>query len=254
MRKASREAIESGDVTTVNFETAIERLTEHCGIDFGKTYSSLKEFNKLRNRIEHYNVELSELAAISQIVNVWSFLLEFCHAHLDELHDELVFDQIREKVLNHEAFVRERMQRIQPEIDQYASRFYILRCPRCLQKSIPLTTEKTTCSFCLYEFTAEGLETECADVFGAETYDFEEKWHAPITYECPTCEQENMYLLNLEEDQANYVCFSCGENWDSHNLSVCEVCGSVSESYLTDEDDEVEICLNCLDYRANKDD
>jgi len=39
-------------------------------------------------------------------------------------------------------------------------------------------------------------------------------------YECPSCQEESLVV-----DNEGFCCFSCGADWPSNGLAVCDSCG-----------------------------
>src|SRR5690625_2069127 len=79
-----------GDLKTVNFQEAVRRLELLCDIEFtSKFKGSLKYLNDCRNKLMHFEFELSEeeiWKLIEKLKICHNLSIEFFKQHLEDIH------------------------------------------------------------------------------------------------------------------------------------------------------------------------
>ena len=82
--KANKSNLDTGDFKSIEFESIWNRLKNVCGIDIGQSdHLTLKSLRNLRNRIQHFNVDINILAVRAECSQVLAFLLGFIDNEVD---------------------------------------------------------------------------------------------------------------------------------------------------------------------------
>ena len=252
--KADRNCLESGDFISVGLEKSIERLKKHCNIDLAKYKNILSSLKKKRNTIEHYHLNIDKLEAVSVMVKVWSFILDFTHEHIT-LTDEQqqTIENIRELMLKQQSFIKERLKEIKPKISEAKKvSSLILECPVCLQKALPLQEleEETECLFCRKHSSKEEMIEDFLRIHDKYWFCLDPKemsmTEPPLRF-CPNCSEEKLYCFDIQaakEYKVRWLCFNCGSVWGENEVRICNRCNEPFE-IRTEEDDT---CDDCWDY------
>jgi hypothetical protein len=208
----------------------LERI---CSIDFDKYKGILQSLRKLRNKIEHFQIEINRDEAISILVKAWAFILDFAFTHLDLSEFEnakATFEGIRDKMIAHQHFVEARLSELQRELDRLRKEgILIIDCPKCLQDALPITGEDTDCLFCKSEYSADQVMDEwLAEHEGWRYLDPKERVTEPLIFDCPECEAEGLYRFedgSMYPPDPGWICFKCGRQWKWDEISECVRCG-----------------------------
>jgi len=230
INKADRKALNSGDFVSVYFNEAVKRLNNICGVGVGNHKDVLDKIREDRNRLEHFQITLSKEAAVSNVVKAWNFVLDFVSAHIDlsnERDSVELFEKIKQNIIIHEKFIKERLKIIEPEIEKNRSEQYsytIIDCPECLQDTLLLKGGKCECLFCRSDFDWEdAMEKWLIRHEGYyRVFDYKERMIDPLIHECPECGAEGMYLFEHGDAQPPdpaAICFHCGSSF-----LYCEWC------------------------------
>lgn len=216
-KKSSKAALKTGDFESVYFKHAIKRLKNFCEIDISKSKDILEVIRQDRNKIEHYQFEKSKIQVVSNLIEVWAFILDFTSNHMNISCDTeaiKVFEQIREIMVCHEEFIRHRKKTISSDLsDRRKKSKYqnLLKCPVCFQKAIPLILnddDEIECVFC-------NISKNWKDFM----VDWRSAWNYSGPFDCLDCGNEGVCRT---ED--GWICFSCGEKWDLGELDICTSC------------------------------
>jgi len=217
-KKVSKKSLETGDFVSVYFNEIVKRLKDFCEIDIRDHIDILEKVRKDRNRIEHYQLETSKTQIVSNLIKMWSFILDFTSKHLDISSDIIcsrLFEEIKEIMIYHEEFIKNRTKVISSELStklKEAKYDKPLKCPYCLQNAVPLLLndeDEITCVFCnaiknIKEFIVE----------------WESTWNYSGPYDCLYCGS----LESVCETENGWVCLRCCENWDSDEFGLCISC------------------------------
>lgn len=150
--------------------------------------------------MEHFQVTLSKPAMISNLVQAWSFILDFTVSHLQVDNDLTVsqlFEKIRTKMIAHEEFIGERNRTIAPEIQRLKSEQYpytIVDCPICFQDALILKGGNCECLFCKADLDWEtAMEKWVILKEGYYRYYDKDRLDDPFIIECPGCNFDALY-------------------------------------------------------------
>lgn len=245
--EADKTALQTGDFKSVDFKESINRLERVCSINLKNDRGLLEALRKIRNKIEHYQITISKDEAVSILVKVWAFILDFVSEAIDFSSSEgteAVFDSIREKMVIHQRFIDERIAALKPEFQRLQEEgTFILDCPKCLQEALPLTGEDTECMFCRSAFTSDELMEEWLIAHEGWHYlDPKERITEPVIHECPECGMEGLYHFEFggaQPPDPGSICFKCGATFD-----FCMRCDLEEEC----PDDELGVGRECAIY------
>ena len=231
--RADKILLQKGDFKSVDFGESLNRLERICSIDFGKYKDILESLRKLRNKIEHFQIEINRDEAISILVKAWAFILDFAFRHID-LSDfenaQATFEAIRDKMIAHEHFVDTRLSELQTEFDRLRKEgTVILDCPKCLQDALPITGDDTDCLFCKRAYSVDqAMDEWLAEHEGWHYLDPKERDAEPLIFDCPECGGEGLYHFqdgSMYPPDPGWVCFKCGGQWNWDEISECVRCG-----------------------------
>lgn len=251
--KASEDKLRSGDFESAYLDDCVERLTRDCGVSIApKDVALLKTLKRERNKVEHYELSISQEEIESFLVKGWEFVLDFVAEHLkasDILEDEI--DSIRTLMVGHEAFVKTRLEAIQPKLDEIIqSKGTFVSCPRCLNDAFAFQEDRWHCLFCRSEFTPDEALAHYVDQI--EEYGLmspkEQMTEGPELADCHWCGGwGNKYMLHasfpLPNSSDDWICFNCGNTISSEKMVVCLRC----ETHTFSENGEPTFCASCVD-------
>jgi len=243
-------AYNSGDFLGIYMDECIKRLDKVCGIVFPKNdINALDTLRKRRNKIEHFKASYNSESLSSIIVNALSVLLNFINSHFEEdalsIEESTLLKDIRQKVGNIEEFVSIKMKEISTELLKHKN---IVGCPVCHQKAA-IPDEGLECLFCGTKINdpEEAANAYLTDYLGLSDYEIVKEGGEWPLYECPDCENETM----VYDEDGHYICFNCGIIYNDSDLTACSECGKLFVA--TEDNDGIDLCENCIDYKINKD-
>lgn len=120
----------------------------------------------------------------------------------------------------------------------------VVGCPVCHQKKA-IPNEGLECLSCgtKIDNPEKAANAYLTDYLGKSEYRIVKEGGEWPLYECPNCDAETLVI----DEDGNFICFSCGETYDSSDLSRCIECGQTMLK------NEMDLCENCLDYKINRD-
>src|SRR4030042_4255772 len=224
---ANRVALETGDFKGIDLDKTIKRLEGIVGVKLSKlAIDNIRKIRDLRNRIQHFAVNVELEQAQSMMAIGFNILLEFYHENIkDQSIGESIIGDIYLDLRHFQSFVDERLKAIKPQIEIEK---YLFDCNRCLNRTIALQNGKPYCLFCRYELDSESLAMDISE--------------DGILQNCPHCEQMTCTWVLYNNDYGEYVCTSCGERGD---YSICSRCQNLK---LEEEDP----CPDCWEQIMSK--
>ncbi len=234
VNKARKASLESGDFISVYYDDAIKRLQDICDIDLSKYQPILKKIREDRNRLEHFQINISKASAISNLIKAWIFILDFITEHLSfegEIVAEGYFEEIKSIMINHNEFVNQRLKDIEPVIEKNKNETFpytIIDCPECMQDTMFLLGDESHCYFCNSHLSWEETKKRWLETHeGHKFSDPKEILADPLIHECPECEMEGLY--QFEDDSTHlpdigWICFACGGKWEWNDIEKCVRC------------------------------
>ncbi len=225
--KANKNALKSGDFRSVDFETACNRLESFCSI---RVPSEVKALRKLRNKFEHFVIDIEVREVKSLLSRNLNFAVEFCKAELKDQVD--VYEELTSLIIEYlrefHEFVSERLVVIQRELKEST---YLQECPLCWQETLDsIEGGRLRCYFCGHELDANTVAEEHSE----DSVDT-----------CPECGTEALAFVVCNNEEAGWHCYFCGEEFDS--ISYRNECGQAFE------DKGLPICDTCFANSAGKD-
>lgn len=175
------------DASTVSLDEAVKRLKKIAEFRLPEDeYKAIDNLRRTRNRVQHYEIQLSFEQAISQIHAAIAFLIRFLHQELEIDIKNLLDDQTLERLLEVERIIegfrevaRARIEQIERDhlpvslSDRITWRFEVLTCPVCGEEFYVFSPDIniSKCQFCDYE---EGFAKcdRCGEVFLEDSGDF----------------------------------------------------------------------------------
>ncbi len=214
--QASGANLQSGNFVSVDFQTACNRLENIAGISIEESdLSYLNELRDIRNRVQHFAIEI-EIAQVKALVAKGiNFFLEFSQANLNEqvLAMDKPMRQIHKHLRDYEEFIESRMAEIAPQLENAPD---LIECPICWQVTFKIGEGDPFCPFCGFQTTAE----ELAEGLGEGSLD----------EECLECGAETMCFILYNNDFGVDYCTTCGTtqgaclNCRSRYIGVSKYC------------------------------
>ncbi len=229
--EASNSAMRSGDFVSVDFKTACSRLNNIGGVAIAKeSYQHLESLRKLRNRIQHFAIDVEAPQAKSLLAKGIRFFMDFCEAELEDEFEARRDDEISgmvEQLRGFKEFVEERLASISSGLQRA---YELAECPRCWQLAVEIGDGDPHCLFCLSEVDAEELARQLATEADLET--------------CPSCGKDTFVFRIYNNERAQWVCTSCGDTADRYEH--CPRCGGGFSG-------DAPVCCTCWEYMNSKD-
>jgi hypothetical protein len=237
INKAKMDCLQTGDFVSVYYDDAVIRLKDICGVDITEYKSILTKIKEDRNRIEHFEISLSKEAAVSNLIKSWSFILDFISKNLsidDEPDSSSIFDEIKEKILGHEDFIRHRLEDIKPILESNKNNAYpatVINCPECMQNTLFLLEEECECKFCNFKADWETTMSKWLLYHGDYRYfDLKDNMIDPVIHACPECGNEALYGFkdgSMSPPSPGWICFACGNEWEIDEIQECIRCSTM---------------------------
>lgn len=208
-----------GAYAPLNFDDLKDRLYTFCGINIDEYNYVLNKIRKDYNKIELSQFMGSKVQIISNLVEVWPFIVDFISKHIDFSHDTYtknLFNQTCEKMDSHFKFIQHKKNEINKVLlNKLKESYYAkpLKCPKCLQDAIPLLSNNNTklrCVFCDQVIHWKQLAVECGSYLN---------YLGP--FDCLNCSSQGVLQT---EDQ--WICLSCCHEWEFEHINICNLCGA----------------------------
>jgi predicted RNA-binding Zn-ribbon protein involved in translation (DUF1610 family) len=230
IKKANRETLAQGDIKSVSFETAIERIESIVGIIFSPTDEKyIEKIRQKRNRITHFSVEL-HIEEVKSIVAQGIDIFIKLYKQIDtaeNVEDKLHY--INTELLGFQEYVKMRLAEIEKEISGMERPDVFLTCPSCLQETIVIDKkcDELLCKFCGAGFSYKDMASFASDgYFGP----------------CPKCSNGALAYLSNVSKLGEYICTKCGFTSENNYNVVCSSCGNT----FWDENGDVNyLCEAC---------
>ncbi|MEU7306278.1 hypothetical protein [Streptomyces sp. NPDC007206] len=219
--KAKRSELEDGSLTSCGPDETVHRLQNLAGVKItGNDRKALSTLAKDRNALQHYglyNKNSNARAVESRAAEVLDFLIRFLDEDLlpalpkeETEAAEADLERIRGGLVQIEVYVKQRMQRLRPELEPLLDR--TVKCPDCRQWALVVEPAQaqgaprdSRCRFCRMVQEAEGI----AIVYGVEVL-----MRDPVkaVQNCPRCEVESLVngvRFAADPDAPVAFCFQC---------------------------------------------
>lgn len=138
---------------TVGLDLAINRLEKISKVEFKSSdISCIKTASELRNKIVHFEFDLSIDQIKSNFVSLVGFYTSFCR---DQLETEIVSalpSELYAELMDLDSYVDELEGRAEERIEKEGiSSDYVWMCPACKKYTFVTEDGKDTCYLCTYE-------------------------------------------------------------------------------------------------------
>lgn len=227
---ASREKFFKGEFQSVNFNTAMNRLTCIANLSLSvndKKY--LRNIRDKRNKITHFSIDVNIEEIKSIVARGLGLFIKFYKEIDSEDQVEDTLHYINSELREFQKYVRLRLAEIDGELKK-AKRpdSPFLSCPLCLQETIIIHEkyDELFCKFCGAEFSYQDM-AECSDGNGGP---------------CPKCDNGALGYLAYNNEEGEFICTKCGFISDyCHNVE-CSSCGNI---YWDENGGENYLCEAC---------
>jgi len=267
--EVTEEDYENGRFRSIGVGEALKRLQTLDGITFTRGQkNAAAALDRFRNQLQHHGLTITAEAVEAQAAKVLGFILDFIDAHLTpaihptDAEEELLAEampDIRSALGSIVALVDQRMQRLQPLLDQVSAAW----CPDCGKPTVLLESESVAqfhgpehdrprCAFCTKRWSSrkDYVEDFAGSRLGLSHYEAVKEGADPPTEPCPECGADMVVWFNLTTGERgpnpSARCFFCESEFNDQ----CPRCG-VPVNNPTDDEDV--LCLGCfyeLDYEG----
>lgn len=268
VRAATLAKYNGGDFKSVGAMDALTRLTNIASISISEGGEiRVRAIVDKRNRLQHFGLVDSVEAVQSVTARALDFLITFVSAQLRDADAaptnavEVTLDRIRGGLAEIESLVNERMTSLSLALSQ---QHFVVTCPECSRSALTLD-DSCRCLFCLYEATPEVAANEyVSKVLGISEYTHVKDGGIWPVVECPSCSRVALVedvtdSVTFESGSAegreafkSSVCFAGCEGWTFGELGSCLKCGQLT--VINDEEEDIRICADCMEYMLSKDD
>jgi len=194
--RATQSALHSGDFKSVDFQTACSRLQNIVGVEIPAEHlRHLDQLRKLRNRAQHFTINVDVSQVKSLLASGTSFFLSFLRSYLPEemAGRDDVLAEVHEHLREFEEFVRTHLSAVSMKLAEAAA---VFECPRCWQQTMVIGKGDPYCPFCGFTSSAR----ELAEHIG-------EGW---IDDECLNCGQRTLAFVLYHNEFGVDYCTNCG--------------------------------------------
>ncbi|MFD8609524.1 hypothetical protein [Streptomyces sp. NPDC059631] len=219
--KAKRSELEDGSLTSCRPDEAVQRLKNIAEVRISDNdREAVNRLAKDRNRLQHYGLfgkNANTRSVESRAAEVLDFLIRFLDENLlpalpEEEADAAQTDleRIRGGLVEIEGYVKQRLQRLKPELEPFLDR--TVKCPGCRQWTLVVESAQrqgaprnSRCRFCQMAQEAEDI---------AIVYSVELLLCQPVKAvgNCPHCEVESLVngvCFAVDPDAPVAFCFQC---------------------------------------------
>lgn len=266
MNNADRKKLVDGSLKTVDYSKCVDRLKRLCDIEFSKDdEDSFENLRKRRNCVEHFKVTDDIRAMEAVINNALSATMTFLEKCNEEFTSPSIVDfrsdDIKEMTETENSLMGEITRCVAQLNKHYEDAVKLateladkqgaclederLECPSCGEKLLVPDGGRCHCYLCGYEADGEEAARQyLADVKNLDEYRIVKYGSTYPLYTCPECGEQS--FVNVGD---KYECFSCRMNYPVEEIKFCSDCGEV----YVNNNDELEICPDCISYRMEKD-
>jgi hypothetical protein len=235
---AARAKFESAEFESCSTGETLARLRNIVGLEFAeKDVTALNNLRGDRNALQHYGLTVSGPAIEARAGHVLDFLVGFLDEQLLSTLDASVVDRlerdytgrIRSGLGEIRAFVKNRMNRLRPELDPWSP--CVVQCHQCNQFALLVDGQANRCHFCGIDW-GEQAAPGLAGVLGT--------FRTPVR--CPGCGENELVrgVVTAYRGEEVHLCFACSEEFGS--LAECAGC----ELPFVPQEEE-SLCSTCFD-------
>ncbi|PKM49089.1 MAG: hypothetical protein CVV02_17630 [Firmicutes bacterium HGW-Firmicutes-7] len=152
---------ESDDIKTIGFATALKRVKKICKVDFGRYYNYLEDIANIRNKFQHYEINIEVDALIKVIISTFStieyLIYNALDTHFDDFGDLISREQIEELHSDQETYSNRKkdivaeikLKSYQKVTFEYSLDKHIpIPCPKCAETFLVFNDSSIKCLYC----------------------------------------------------------------------------------------------------------
>jgi len=207
--KANQTSLRIGDFKSVEFEVACLRLMKIANVILrSDEIKSLKKLREVRNKIQHFAIDIDVEQAKSILGKGLNFVLEFVYNNIrDQVtpYDEQI-NAIKVQLSDFDAFIKARLIAIKPQLEAVDR---LIECPLCLQETMTCEDGEPHCFFCYYKCDFESLALERSETGEVR--------------KCPNCDEIACTFVVYNNDECGWYCVACDTGGDYSECPRCEV-------------------------------
>lgn len=230
--QADENLYKSGDFRSVEIHTCLERLDEHTIADVPKnTADMIRAYRRRRNKMQHFQFRDSKEGIEGATAQLLSAVLDFIHVEFEDTEltqeENDLLAEVRDGLNGFKRYIEERLAHVKPRLDEWrAEGFTILECPVCLQECL-MADAGVNCAFCGFTSDSEdAARLYIENVMGETKFSAWRDGGTFPLYHCPECCSHAL----VNHDEAKFVCFGCGIEYDNGELEICDDCGDPCDS------------------------
>ena len=228
--KASKPARKTGDFRSVEFDSAIDRLSSICDVQFSKEHrQALRAVSNDRNALMHIGY-MSHPSSVRPIAaKALNFMISFIADELEPYgipEDASAFvERLRNGLSDINHFVDERTRTISPLLQ--ASTTAVVQCCMCFEFATTIDGGVAKCEFC--EFVTSGEDAAyryVRTILGLTMSDVLQKGGTWPVHTCKECDE--FAFVEMPERvtgiDTHWACFACGVEAKDKDVMPCTGC------------------------------
>jgi hypothetical protein len=230
--KASVDAVETGEFTSVDFDTSIERLNRIASISLSQsTRDTLKALRKRRNLYEHLRIEAGLYAVIPLATQCLNVILDeimtwFQPNDFDE-DTTTMLETLRPRLAAFTDLRKHRLSSLSQQLNPLRQAGLLVNCPICSQQTLEIGPD-TKCLYCSWVAPSTEAARRIADNEEQEReYGLIQPRlfpEPPLPYvrvvNCPKCDVLTFLVRSNDEvgmQVASDICYNCGYRSEGQN-------------------------------------
>ncbi len=220
--------INNGDLKTVGFKIALERVCKICEIDLGKYNNYLADLAKTRNQIQHFEINIDVVTLVKVIISSFSAIEYLVYSVLNTQFNDfgnlITREQIQELHSDRDAYIK-RKKDVSDDIR--SKNMHKLSFEYCTGKSIDIPCPKCSETFLVTEDSGKLKCYFCGERYDSlnDLYDHDKnciistfmereigkrKMLVNELLECIWC---NYRTLIFDEKNLQWKCAACGKSF-----------------------------------------
>ncbi len=216
---------ENGDFVSVTLEQSIDRLKKLCNVSMKKEDElTLINLKLIRNKIEHFKLNLNQEETISLVYNSITVILNFIDREPEYFknrfskEEKSLYSSIKEKIFNLDKYLN----KLEQEIHNRFPDVPFKSCPKCYKRCVKVQGIKCKCYLCKFDYQDTSYERNKYIEKYQPSYKDISKGAVPIgEIDCPYC--GDTMLMDYENNKA--ICFMCKKETTIDDIDCCVKCG-----------------------------
>lgn len=259
MNQAEKVKFDSGDFSSVDMETIIERLKTLCEINIKeKEKKDLMRLRNFRNKIEHFNFNINKMHANKIIQKNIEIIIEIIlnyYGDSEFIDDETeLFNKIKILLKDSENYIETYKSAILNNIISLNLETNRTFCPECGEEFLIIhfgsdgCSDKVKCFLCEYEDTSiNATERYFDNIMNINKYSVIKAGGYFPLYTCDECGNTS---LIYDENNNRVLCYECNCLYNFEQYAFCNIC---TELFIKHDKYELDTCQLCMDNWFLKD-